>query len=69
MPDTPKTPGEIAYAAYWHGAGLPYALLPAYEQANWEAAAQAVLARVRLPPTVLDLYEAMGETAPEKEAP
>ena len=43
MPD-PMTPGECAYAAYHQGSPLPWALLPAYEQRNWEAAAQAVLA-------------------------
>ena len=53
MPDTPPTPGEMAYSAYMavHLAGnhIPkvawsYGLLEPHERDGWEAAAQVVLA-------------------------
>jgi hypothetical protein len=47
MPDT-RTPGEVAYAGFWHTPGCDFRkewpTLPASTKARWEAAAQAVLA-------------------------
>jgi hypothetical protein len=45
MPN-PPTPGQICYEAYWQGVPLRWTEEPASEQAQWEAAAQAVLAHV-----------------------
>jgi hypothetical protein len=39
----PPTPGQICYEAYWQGVPLRWTEEPASEQAQWEAAAQAVL--------------------------